>query len=120
MHKTLLYFISKLTLLILTIVLFQTFFKELEPQKTFFQQVRRAGKFEGTQIPAPQMDNLHQRLTRVCTMAPQRERRLEYEEMKHQLLAFLVASENKLKIWTVKYGHQPNVEALLADYKVRC
>ncbi|XP_052236879.1 muscle-specific protein 300 kDa-like [Dreissena polymorpha] len=95
----------------------RTFFKELEPQKTFFQQVRRAGKFEGTQIPAPQMDNLHQRLTRVCTMAPQRERRLEYEEMKHQLLAFLVASENKLKIWTVKYGHQPNVEALLADYK---
>ncbi|KAH3846241.1 hypothetical protein DPMN_088540, partial [Dreissena polymorpha] len=95
----------------------RTFFKELEPQKTFFQQVRRAGKFEGTQIPAPQMDNLHQRLTRVCTMAPQRERRLEYEEMKYQLLAFLVASENKLKIWTVKYGHQPKVEMLLADYK---
>ncbi|KAH3846188.1 hypothetical protein DPMN_088486 [Dreissena polymorpha] len=95
----------------------RTFFEEMEPQKIFFQQVPRAGKYEGTQIPAPLMDNLHQRLTRVCTMAPQRERRLEYEEIQYQLLAFLVTSENKLKIWTVKYGHQPKVEALLADYK---
>lgn len=80
--------------------------------------MKRAGRYEGEAIPAPQMDNLYQRLQTVCTMAPKRERRLEYEEMKYQLLAYLVASENKLKIWTVKYGHQESVEELLADYKV--
>ena len=97
---------------------FQKFFKELEPQKTFFLQVKRAGRYEGEIIPAPQMDNLYARLNIVAKMAPQRERRLEYEEMKYQLLAYLVASENKLKIWTVKYGPQETVEGLLADYMV--
>lgn len=81
-------------------------------------QVKRAGRYEGEFIPPPQMDNLYQRLQRVCTMAPQRERRLEYEEMKYHLLAYLVASENKLKMWTVKYGRQEAVEELLEDYVV--
>lgn len=96
----------------------QKFFKELEPNRQFFMQVKRAGRYEGEFLPPPQMDNLYQRLQRVCTMAPQRERRLEYEEMKYHLLAYLVASENKLKIWTVKYGRQEAVEELLADYVV--
>lgn len=81
-------------------------------------QVKRAGRYEGEFLPAPQIENLYQRLQVVATMAPKRERRLEYEEMKYQLLAYLVASENKLKIWTVKYGRQESVEELLADYTV--
>jgi len=97
---------------------FQKFFKDLEQNKTFFMQVKRAGRYEGEFLPPPQMENLHQRLQRVGTMAPQRERRLEYETMKYQLLAYLVASENKLKIWTVKYGRQESVEELMADYNV--
>ena len=82
-------------------------------------QVKRAGRYEGEFLPGPQLENLAQRLKEVCTQAPQRERRLEFEELKYRLLAYLVASENKLKIWTVKYGRQENVEELLEDYKVR-
>ena len=38
--------------------------------------------------------------------------------MKYQLLAYLVASESKLQLWTVKYGRQESVESLLEDYQV--
>lgn len=45
-------------------------------------------------------------------------RKLEYEELQYRLLAFLVVAEAKLKSWTVKYGHLPEVEAMLHDYMV--
>lgn len=45
-------------------------------------------------------------------------RRLEYEELKYRLLAFLVVAEAKLKIVQVKYGNQDEVFAMLQDYIV--
>ena len=80
--------------------------------------MKRAGRYEGEFIPPPQLENLHTRLQTVCKQAPQRERRLEFEECKYQLLAYLVASESKLQQWSVKYGLQESVEAMLADYQV--
>ena len=35
---------------------------------------------------------------------------------RYKLLAFLGMSESKLAQWTVKYGHQDEVEELLTDY----
>ena len=90
----------------------------MEPHRQFFIQVKRAGRYEGEFIPPPQLESLHTRLQQVCKQAPQRERRLEFEELKYQILAYLVASESKLQQWQVKYGRQESVEALLADYQV--
>ena len=44
--------------------------------------------------------------------------RMEYEELKFRLLAFIVVAEMKLKSWTVKLGRQPEVEEMLDDYNV--
>ena len=46
--------------------------------------------------------------------------RIEFEELKFRLLAFIVAAEMKLKSWTVKLGRQPEVEEVLDDYNVCC
>lgn len=43
--------------------------------------------------------------------------KLEYEEMKYRLLAFLVLAEAKLQAVTVKLGEQEEVEAMLSDYR---
>lgn len=45
-------------------------------------------------------------------------RRMEYEELKYRLLAFLVVAEAKLKTVQVKYGKQEEVNAMLQDYIV--
>lgn len=45
-------------------------------------------------------------------------RQLEYEELKMRLLAFIVAVEQRLQQWTIKYGRQPDVEAMLNAYGV--
>lgn len=45
--------------------------------------------------------------------------RMEFEEQKFRLLAFIVIAEMKLKSWTVKLGRQPEVEEMLDDYNVR-
>ncbi|KAL3874933.1 hypothetical protein ACJMK2_037885 [Sinanodonta woodiana] len=95
----------------------RVFFKDIEGHKKFFLQVKRAGKYEGESIPGPQLENLAARLQVVCKQAPLREYRLEYEQLKYRLLAFLVAAEAKLRIWTVKHGRQESVEELLVDYQ---
>ena len=74
--------------------------------------------FEGTSLPRIQLDAMEQRFHEVTSKSEAVQRRLEYEELKFRLLAFLVATEAKLKTWTVKYGHQDKVESLLRDYTV--
>ena len=70
-------------------------------------------------VPRAQLDAMVRRLGTVETREVTVRRQLEYEEMNHRLLAFLVAAEAKLKAWTDKYGYQPEVEGLLHDYRVR-
>lgn len=62
------------------------------------------------------MDQRFRNLTKQCDYV---QRKLEYEELKYRLLAFLVVAESKLKSWTIKYGEQEDVDYLLADYMVR-
>ncbi len=44
--------------------------------------------------------------------------RMEFEQLKFRLMAFIVITEMKLKSWTVKLGRQPEVEQMLEDYNV--
>lgn len=74
---------------------------------------------DGKILPARQLDDMASRFQKLPPKASLRRHRLEYEELKYRLLAFLVLSENKLKEWTVKYGKKEEVEPLLTDYNVR-
>lgn len=85
----------------------------------FFRQVKQAGRIDGQFVPGPQMENLSSRLQAVSSRAPLRQRKLEYQELKHRLLAFLVVAEAKLRFWSIKYGEEEDVVALLEDYKVQ-
>ncbi|KAL5008450.1 hypothetical protein ScPMuIL_014031 [Solemya velum] len=93
------------------------FFKDLESNRQFFLQVKRSGRYEGEFVSGPQVDNMANRLQHVCHDAPAREKKLAFEEIKYVLLSYLVASEIRLQSWTVKYGRQDSVEAMMEDYQ---
>ncbi|ESO86156.1 hypothetical protein LOTGIDRAFT_167389 [Lottia gigantea] len=93
------------------------FFKDLEPQKKFFEQVKKAGHFEGEQLDPPHMDLMAKRLQRVCTLAPVRQRRLDYEGAKMRVWSIMLMTEDKIKSWKVKYGWQEEVEEMYKDYE---
>ena len=97
---------------------FQAFFKELEPYKTFFAQVKKSGKFDGEFLPGPQMDSLALRLQTMDKGVPVREKRLGFEEYKHRAMGVREATEARLQRWTDKLGPQEEVEQLLAEYQV--
>ena len=83
-----------------------------------FEIIHAAGTCEGITLPKEQMANMHQRFKTLASKSDQALYKLEYEEMKYRLLAFLVASEAKLQVWTSKLGHQEDVEDMLKDYMV--
>jgi hypothetical protein len=62
---------------------------------------------------------MHSRFQNLAAKSNHALYKLEYEEMKYRLMAFLVASESKLQQWTAKLGEQEDVEVLLEDYVVR-
>lgn len=72
----------------------------------------------GQVLPRSQVDDIGRRLQVVSSRAPPVQRRLEWEEVKYRLLYFVVATETKLRVWTVKYGYQSEVQAMLDDYRV--
>lgn len=96
----------------------KVFFKDLESQKQFFQQIKKAGRYEGESLHPPHLDLLHKRMDQVVKHAPRRQCRLEYLEVRYLLLAYLLAAEEKAALWTVKYGRLEEVEAMGEDYQV--
>ena len=96
----------------------QAFFTDLDNCKREFHHLKKAAVFKGATIPRIQLDTMDQRFCQLTTKSEFVQRQLEYEELKFHLLAFLVATEAKLKTWTVKYGHQEEVEGLVNDYTV--
>ena len=98
---------------------FQEYFKDIENWKTFFYQVKKVGKYEGEFLPPPQLENLANRLTAMMREIPRREKRLDFQEYQHRLLAIREAAEARLAEWMVKLGHQEEVEDMMVDYQVR-
>ena len=87
--------------------------------KEQFDIVRQKEIYQGQFLPKDHIEHMDTRFAQVATSAQYSYKKLEFEELKYRLLAFLVVAEAKLKAWTVKYGRQAEVEALLADYMVR-
>ena len=83
-----------------------------------FEQLSRDGVYDGLVLSETQLRDIRQRLDELGNNSDAFVRQLEYEDLKLRLLAFIVASEQKLQQWTVKYGRQPDVETILNAYGV--
>ena len=98
--------------------MFQAFFSDLDEIKQEFSHYHHTGSCEGVACPRAQLEDMNRRFTELTGKEVSLLRRLEYEELKYRLLAFLVVAEAKLKTVQVKYGHQDEVYAMLQDYIV--
>ncbi len=83
-----------------------------------FIKIKAAGSYQGQVLPKSQLDSMDKRFQELAAKQPVAARRMEFDEMKFRLLAFIVIAEHKLKGWTVKHGYQPKVEEMLTDYNV--
>ena len=93
-------------------------FQELDAIQEEFEQYRQAGECDDVVLPKAQMADMHRRFGRLREQSDAAVRKLEFEELKYRLLAFLVVTESNLKAWTVKYGYQQEVEEMLENYTV--
>lgn len=101
---------------VVSFLYFQEYFKDGDSWKTFFYEVKKAGKYEGEFLIQPQMDSLATRLTALLKEYPRREKRLEFEEYQQRVLALRESAEAKLDLWKEKLGQQEEVEQMLEDY----
>lgn len=97
----------------------QDFFKDLETWRQFFQQTKRAGRFEGEMLHGPHMDLMNKRLEAVSKGSARNEAQTEYLLCRFDVLGYIGAAEEKVASWTAKCGHLEEVEATLADFVVR-
>lgn len=99
--------------------------KKLEEHKKFFARYDEIKEiFEraknsplANKVPLDQLRNLEQRLYEVGPKAVQRRIRLKFLEHKCCLIAFLNLIENKLRLWTGKYGREEKAQQLLDQYR---
>lgn len=98
--------------------------KKLEEHKKFFSnydQVKdillRAKQSALMQrIPSDQLINLEQRLYDIGPKAHQRRLNLKFLEHKCCIIAFLNLIENKLRLWTGKFGREDKLKQMLQQY----
>lgn len=98
--------------------IFQNFFQDLESMKQTFSRVKKAGVCQGKFIPPDMSQRTTRRLKEVSVQAQFRHRQLDYEQLRYTLLAFLVNTEAKLKLWTKKLAREQDVQQVLNDYTV--
>jgi hypothetical protein len=75
--------------------------------------------YEGLVLSTNQLSDMRQRFDQFRTKSTAFVHQLEFEELKLRLLAFVVAAEQRLQQWTVKYGRQEDVESMLRAYEVK-
>lgn len=99
--------------------------KKLEEHKKFFNNydqikelfVRAKQSPLAAQIHAnDQLRNLEQRLYGIGPKAHQRRLNLKFLEHKICIIAFLNLIENKIRMWTSKFGREDNAKQLLQQY----
>lgn len=86
--------------------------------KQTFSRVKKSGVSGGKPIPPDMVQRTARRLKEVSTQAQFRHRQLDYEQLKYTMLAFLVNTEEKLKLWSKKLAQEADVKASLDDYNV--
>lgn len=91
------------------------YFAALPEIRELFERAKRSPFIN--QIPFEYVNSLEQRLYDIEPNAAQRRIKLKFLEHKCCLIAFLNLIENKLKLWTVKYGREDHAQQLLEQYK---
>lgn len=91
------------------------FFARYEEIKQIFERAKHSPLADT--VPLEQLRNLEQRLYEVGPKAVQRRIRLKFLEHKCCLIAFLNLIENKLRLWTGKYGREDKAQQLLDQYR---
>lgn len=98
--------------------------KKLEEHKQFFSNydhikelfLRAKQSPMAARVPSDQLKNLERRLNDIGPKAQQRRLNLKFLEHKICLIAFLNLIENKLRLWTGKFGREDNAKQLLQQY----
>lgn len=98
--------------------------KKLEEHKKFFSnydQIKEMFLFAKqsplvAHIPPEQLRSLEQRLYEIGPKAQQRRLNLKFLEHKCCIIAFLNLIENKLRMWTGKFGREDRTKQLLQQY----
>lgn len=91
------------------------FFARYDEIKEIFERAKKSPLAD--KVPFEQLRNLEQRLYDVGPKAIQRRIRLKFLEHKCCLIAFLNLIENKLRLWTGKYGREDKAQQLLDQYR---
>lgn len=90
------------------------FFSSYDQMKDLFIRARQTSLV--AQIPHEQLKSLEERLYNVGPKAQQRRLNLKFLEHKCCIIAFLNLIENKLRLWTGKYGHEEKSKQMLQQY----
>lgn len=99
--------------------------KKLEEHKQFFSNYDQIKELLSRAKQSPmaarvisndQLRNLEQRLNDIGPKAQQRRLNLKFLEHKICIIAFLNLIENKLRLWTGKFGREDNAKQLLQQY----
>ncbi|XP_034936487.1 nesprin-1 isoform X11 [Chelonus insularis] len=99
--------------------------RKLEEHKQFFADLSNmTDKFNhvknsplASKVPPLQLNNMAIRFKSLPSLAAKRRIKLKFLEHKCCLIAFLYLIENKLKIWSVKYGSEEEVNQMLEQYR---
>uniref|UniRef100_A0A8C5AJ13 Calponin-homology (CH) domain-containing protein n=1 Tax=Gadus morhua TaxID=8049 RepID=A0A8C5AJ13_GADMO len=81
-----------------------------------FQKIHQDRCVEGVPVPPEQLQDLAERINFVSTSSNVHLAKMEFVENQHQIQAFLILAESKLKSWIIKYGHRESVEKMLLNY----
>jgi hypothetical protein len=96
----------------------QITFKDADAMRKAFNKIKQDGKINGVDIPKDQLDDLGKRISKVVLVAPHVLKKIEYEEVKHRLLGLLDGTDEKLNVWSDRYGSEDEVGDMMDDYKV--
>lgn len=90
------------------------FFANYDQIKELFYKAKQSPLAD--RIPFEQLRNMEQRLIDVGPKAHQRRLNLKYLEHKCCIVAFLNLIENKLRVWTGKFGREDNARQMVQQY----
>ncbi|XP_031632357.1 nesprin-1 isoform X5 [Contarinia nasturtii] len=91
------------------------FFGNYDQIKELFFRVKQSSSLT-TKIPFEQLKNIEQRLCEVGPKAHQRRLNLKFLEHKCCIIAFLNLIENKLRLWSGKFGREDRSKQMLQQY----
>ena len=83
-----------------------------------FLYFKNSGICDGEVLPQNQLDSMSSRFDRLPVQIDRLRKKILYELAKAQLTISLQSAEERLKMWSAKYGDKESVDTLLSDLQV--